>query len=156
MLFEPGFFGTRAALYMDIVTLYFALLPFLVFYSIGFAIKGEYEKHYKSQLAILLLSTVMVLTFEIGVRLSGGFAEFVKESSFSYEFMVGFLIFHILIALVTVVGWVALIYRSLKMYKEGGREAVSSTAHKSVSRWVFTGIVATSLTGCMIYGFLFI
>ena len=155
MLFEPGFFGTRAVLYMDIVTLYFALLPFLVFYSIRFAVHGEYAKHYKSQLAILLLSTVMVLVFEVGVRISGGFTEFVKESSYSHEFMVGFLAFHILIALATVVGWVTLIYRSLKLYKGGGREAVASMGHRRVSRWVFTGIVATSLTGCMIYGFLF-
>ena len=156
MLFEAGFLGTRAALYMDVVTLYFALLPFLVFYSIRFAVRGEYVTHYKSQLAILLLSTVMVLIFEVGVRISGGFSEFVKESSYSYEFMVGFLAFHILIALVTVVGWVTLIYRSIKLYKEGGRDAVASMDHRRVSRWVFTGIVATSVTGCMIYGFLFI
>lgn len=156
MFFEPGFLGTRAAFYLDVVTLYFALLPFLVFYGIRFALKGDFERHYKSQLAILLLSVAVVVIFEIGVRLSGGFAEFVKGSRFSYDFMVAFLAFHILIALATVVGWVVLIYRSLKRYKNEGCSAVFSAAHKRASRWIFSGIVATSLTGCMVYGFLFI
>jgi putative membrane protein len=156
MFFEPGFFGTRAALYLDVVTLYFALLPFLLFYSIRFAMKGNFEWHYKSQLAIFIFSVIMVVVFEIGVRLSGGFAEFVKESRFSYGFMVGFLIFHILVSLAAVGGWVTLIYHSVKKYKNEGRSAAFSAMHKMASRWVFAGIVATSLTGCMVYGFLFI
>lgn len=156
MFFEPGFLGTRAALYLDIVTLYFALLPFLLLYSIRFAMKGDFERHYKSQVAVFVTSVIMVLVFEVGVRLSGGFAEFVKESRFSYGFMVGFLAFHILISLAAVGGWVMLIYQSAKKYKNEGRSAEFSAMHKKASRWVFAGIVATSLTGCMVYGFLFI
>lgn len=156
MFFEPGFLGTRAALYLDVVTLYFALLPFLLFYVIRLAVKGDVRGHYRGQFAVLFVSIFMVVVFEIGVRLSGGFAEFVRESRFPYDFMVGFLAFHILISLASVTGWVVLIYRSFKRYRAEGNSAAFSVAHKRAARWVFAGIAATSLTGCMVYGFLFL
>ena len=156
MLFDPGFLGTRAALFMDIVTLYFLLLPFLVIYSIRYAIKGLYQKHYVSQIAILGVTMAMVVLFEVGVRYMGGFMEFIKESSINHTFFYTFLIIHILIALVMVVSWLILISRSYKAYKKEGKDAKFFKQHRIFARWVFLGISITSIMGCMIYGFLFL
>lgn len=156
MFFEPGFLGTGAALYLDVVTLYFALLPFLLGYAIRFAVKKEYTKHYRSQIVIFVLSLVMVIVFEIGVRLSGGFLEFAKGSSFSLTFLSVFLGVHILIALLTVVLWVIVLYTSYREYREGGDMALFARRHKRKAWVLFAGLCITSVMGVMIYAFLFV
>ena len=155
MFFEPGFLGTRAAMYMDVVTVYFALLPFLVALSIRFAVQGQYVKHYKSQLFTLILTLAIVVVFEIGVRIGGGFFEYVKESNVNYGFMVAFLIVHILVAIVTVAAWLFLVYSARKEYVEEGPSSSYFSEHKKMGRLVFIGISLTSLMGVMIYVFLF-
>jgi len=153
MFFEPGFLGTRAAFYMDVVTLYFALLPFLLAFSIRQAVVGNITLHYKSQMVILALTVVMVLIFEIGVRLGGGFVEYVKLSTVSYDFLLLFLAVHILIALLAVGGWIYLIITSYQTYTKEGREGM--TKHRRMGKWIFGALTLTSVMGCSIYLFLF-
>jgi len=154
MFFEPGFLGTRAAFYMDVVTLYFALLPFLLAFSIRQAVVGNITLHYKSQMVILGLTVVMVLIFEIGVRLGGGFVEYVKMSSVSYDFLLLFLAVHILIALLAVGGWIYLIITSYQTYVQEGKEGMGK--HRRMGRWIFGALTLTSVMGCSIYLFLFV
>ncbi len=154
MLFEPGFLGTRAAFYMDLVTLYFAILPFLLAFSIRQAVIGKISLHYKSQMVILLLTIVMVLIFEIGVRISGGFIEYVKLSPVSYDFLVLFLIIHILVAFLAVSGWIYLIITSYKTYQREGKAGMIK--HRKMGKWTFASLTLTSVMGCSIYVFLFL
>lgn len=154
MFFELGFLGTRAALYMDIVTLYFAILPFLLAFSIRQAVLGYITLHYKSQMVILLLTVVMVLIFEIGVRISGGFVEYVKMSPISYDFLLLFLVIHILIALLAVGGWIYLIITSYRTYKLEGIGGMQK--HRRIGKWIFAALTLTSVMGCSIYVFLFL
>lgn len=156
MLFEPGFLGTRALVFMDIVTIFFAILPFLVFGAIRFAIKGNYRAHFLSQTVIFSLTLLMVVVFEVGVRLNGGFAAFSEESAVPFTFLTLFLIVHILIALATVLGWMTLIYKASRTFTYTGTASPYFESHKKNGRMVFTGICITSLMGCMIYAFLFI
>lgn len=154
MFFEPGFLGTRAAFYMDLVTLYFAILPFLLAFSIRQAVIGKIALHYKSQMAILLLTVVMVLIFETGVRISGGFVEYVKMSPISYDFLIFFLSVHILIALLAVGGWIYLIITSYQTYKREGRAGMGK--HRKMGKWIFAALTLTAIMGCSIYVFLFL
>jgi putative membrane protein len=154
MFFEPGFLGTRALMYMDIVTLYFTILPFLLGFSIYQAIRNNIKLHYQSQFFILAITIVMVLIFEIGVRLTGGFVEYAKESTLSYDFLLLFLVIHILIALLAVGGWIYLIIASYKSYQNGTLE--NSTKHRKIGKWIFGALTLTSLMGCSIYLFLFV
>jgi putative membrane protein len=156
MFFAPGFFGTGAPVYLDVVTLYFALLPFLLAYAVRFAIRKEYAKHYRAQIAIFVLSLVIVVVFEVGVRLSGGFLEFAKGSSFSLTFLSVFLGVHILIALLSVVLWVIVLYTSYREYKEGGDSALFARRHKRKAWVLFAGLCVTSLMGVTVYAFLFV
>jgi putative membrane protein len=156
MFFEPGFLGTRAAMYMDVVTVYFAVLPFLVAFAIRYAVRGEYEKHYRSQVLTLALTLVVVVVFEVGVRIGGGFLEYAKASGMNYGFMVAFLIVHILVAMVTVGAWVFQIVTARYAYLEQGPSAEHFALHKKRGRRVFAGIALTSVMGVMIYLFLFV
>lgn len=153
-MFELGFLGTRAAFYMDLVTIYFAVLPFLLAFSIRQAVIGNISLHYKSQISILVLTVVMVLIFETGVRISGGFVEYVKMSPISYDFLLIFLTVHILVALLAVAGWIYLIITSYKTYQREGREGMGK--HRKMGKWIFAALTLTSIMGCSIYVFLFL
>lgn len=153
MFFEPGFLGTKALMYMDIVTLYFAILPFLLGFSIYQAIRGNIKLHFQSQFIILAITIIMVLIFEIGVRLSGGFMEYAKHSSLSFDFLLIFLLIHIFIALMAVGGWIYLIISTYKSYQNGILE--NSEKHRKMGKWIFSALTVTSIMGCSIYLFLF-
>jgi len=156
MFFEPGFLGTRAAFYMDFVTLYFAVLPFLVAFAVRFAVRGDYLAHYRSQLFILTVTLSVVVVFEIGVRIGGGFLEYARYSALPFGFLVAFLIVHILVAIVTVGAWLFLVYSARAAYIAEGHTAAYFIEHRRLGRRVFAGIALTSLMGVMIYLFLFV
>jgi putative membrane protein len=153
-LFEQGFLQTDAPFYMDLVTTYFAILPFLLLSAIIMAMKKRLELHYKMQLSIFIFTLVMVVIFEIGVRISGGFAEFMKSANVNETFMLLFLVTHILIALASVVAWSILIYSAVKEFKLGAKPFVKS--HKKLGMLVYAGMSITSFMGVTIYYLLFI
>lgn len=156
MFTATGFLGTKALLFMDVVTIYFALLPFLLFYSIKQAINKKYKQHFASQALILAITLVIVLVFEVGVRLTGGFIEYAKYSSLSYDFLLIFLIIHIIIAILAVAGWLYLFISSYKEYKTNGFTNFKNTKHKKIANAIFTSLTLTSIMGIFIYVFLFI
>jgi putative membrane protein len=152
-MFETGFLGTRALMFMDIVTIYFAMLPFLLAFAIRLAVKGRIDAHRKMQAVIFVVTLLMVVLFEVGVRFSGGFPAFSDNSTFSPLFLWTFLIIHIIIALISVLSWIILIYSSAKQFKEG---QMDPGHHKRLGKKVFLGLTITSVMGCMIYLFLFV
>ena len=153
MLFSKGFLGTSAPFYLDLATVYFAILPFLLAISIFFAIKKHYKKHFISQAVILGVTLFIVVIFEIGIRISGGFIEYSKYSNISYDFMLFFLIIHILIAIAAVAGWLFLFISSYKQYKSN---TLNVTSHKKIGKAIFTALSISSIMGVCIYFFLFI
>jgi len=152
-MFSQGFFGTSAPVYMDLVTLYFALLPFLLFAGIVMAIRKKFDLHYKMQLCTFLLTLVMVVVFEIGVRFSDGYSVFIKNANVDADFMLVFLLIHVLIALASVVLWSILVYSAIKEFKLGATPFVKS--HKKLGMYVYAGMSITSFMGVLIYYFLF-
>jgi len=155
-MFEVGFLGTRAPLFMDVVTIFFALTPFLVAYSIFLAVKGNYRLHLQTQLAVFVLAMVMVVVFEIGVRVDGGFNTYMHESSWSYSAVLIYLITHILFALLTVVAWGITIYSAYKVYREEGYQSPYFKLHRKRARWVFLAITINSMMGVSLYPILFV
>lgn len=139
---------------MDFVTLYFAVLPILLGLSIRQAIIGNISLHYRSQMVILGLTVAMVILFELGVRITGGFSEYVKLSPVSYNFLLLFLAVHIFIALTAVGGWIYLIITSYRTYTQYGKEAMGQ--HRRMGKWIFAAMTLTSVMGCSIYLFLFL
>ena len=66
-MFSNGFLGTKAFFYMDVSTIYFAILPFLLTYAIKFAKNGEIQKHLKTNFAIYILTTIIIIFFVINI-----------------------------------------------------------------------------------------
>lgn len=153
-MFSQGFLGTAAPFYMDLVTLYFALLPFLLIVGIMMAVRKKFELHYKMQLSTFLLTLVMVVVFEVGVRFSDGYSVFMQSANINETFIWIFLLVHVLIALVSVVAWSILVYSAVKEFKLGATPFVKS--HKKLGMWVYAGMSITSFMGVLIYYFLFI
>ncbi|MBD3823692.1 MAG: DUF420 domain-containing protein [Epsilonproteobacteria bacterium] len=153
-MFETGFFGTQAPLYMDVVTLFFALLPILLGIGIVLAVKKNYETHYRFQLTTFIVTLLMVVLFEVGVRLSGGFALYVEQANVNATFLTLYLIAHILVALLSVIGWTILIYSAVKEYRLKAPAIVKS--HKKLGKLVFLGMSITSYSGVGVYYFLFV
>lgn len=140
---------------MEIVTAYFSVLPILLFISIRFAVAKKLELHMKSQLAIFALTMVMVVVFEIGVRVMGGFNTFLEHSSVNHTFFIIYLILHVLIALTSVVGWVAMLIKSYSAYKEDGVNSPFFKTHKKYAKLLFIGLTVTAYSGAGIYFMLF-
>jgi len=156
MFSELGFFGTRAPMYLDVVGVYFMLLPLLMFISIRFAIKGEIKKHINSQLAIFVGTLIMVVVFEVGMRLAGGYTEYIKDSTVSHSYFITFLIIHIIVAILTVNLWSYQIISSMKMYKNGELKGNNALRHKKLAKILLVGLFITLVQGTSIYYFLFV
>ena len=152
-MFEAGFLGTKALLYMDIITLYFGILPILMASAIYLAIKKKYKLHYKMQLSIFAITLVVVAIFEVGVRVSGGFSAFMEHSNANYTYMLMFLVVHVLVAILSVVLYSTLIYSSTQQYIF--KKEPFAPNHKKMGQVVFFGMTLTSIMGILIYYFLF-
>ncbi|MEA3418449.1 MAG: DUF420 domain-containing protein [Campylobacterota bacterium] len=155
-MFQPGFLGTRAPFFMDFVTLIVTILPFLIALAILLAKKKMFKFHIVSQLFLFVFSVIVVSYFEYGVRVDGGFKVFVKESSLSENFIFWFLMFHILVSVVTVVWWSRTIITGMIAYRSKLLPGNASANHRKLGIQSAWGIFLTSLTGLWIYLFLFL
>lgn len=155
-LFEQGFLGTQASLYMDLTTIYFGILPFLLAYSIKQAIRNELKNHVRSQIIIFFLTIIVVVIFEIGVRLEGGFIEYEQSSKVPFNLLFAFLTIHINVAIITILAWIYLLIATYNVYQRGGFTPSERKSHIKIGKYIFTAIVATSIMGIMMYFALFV
>ena len=147
-MFEVGFLGTRAPFFMDFVTLIVAFLPLLVAAAISLARAKHYRLHALAQIVIFAFSVILLVYFEVGVRVGGGFNTFMDGSSVSHNYAFFVLILHIIIAVITLLIWGASLIRVKKFLATG--------VHKALGRISFVGIVLTSLSAIWVYLILFV
>ena len=147
-MFQSGFLGTRAPLFMDFVTLIVALLPFLVAFSIHLAKKRSYKLHAFFQIFIFIFSVIVLVYFETGVRISGGFDAFMKDSNVSYSYALVVLVSHIIISILTLMFWMKNLFMSKKL--------LHYRKHKQIGFITFIGIIFTSLSGIWVYFLMFV
>ncbi len=155
-MFEAGFLGTKAPIFMDIVTLIVGLLPALIYIAIIFAKRQQYKLHIALQLFLYFFSVIVVSYFEYGVRVGGGFDSYAKASSLPHDFLFGFLLFHIAISVVTLIWWSITIIFGLRGFYRDDLPGKRSKSHRRLGRQSAIGIFFTSLTGIWVYLFLFV
>lgn len=148
--------NSNAPIYMDIMAIFFAILPFLLAFSVFLAVKKKYDLHFQTQTFILALSLVVILYFEINARLYGGFALYAKDSSFSFEFLIIYLTIHIVIATASLGGWLYLYIVSYKAYKNNDLQSIINSKHKKIGKSIFLWMSISSYMGVLLYCFLFI
>ncbi len=144
----PGFLGTRAPLFMDIVSIIVAFLPFLMLGIIFLTKIKKYKLHALLQ-GILFVVSVLVLTFfEIGVRFVGGFKSFMNGSGVGHDYAFIVLIFHIMVSVITLIIWTTTLFTAKKQLQLG--------KHKRAGWLTFIGVSMTMLTGMWVYLILFV
>lgn len=156
IIFEKGFLGTEASLYMDLTTIYFAFLPLLLAYSIKAAIKNQIKTHMRSQIIIFIITLIVIIIFETGIRIEGGFIEYADKSKIPFSYLFAFLTIHINVAIVSIFSWIYLLFATLKVYKRGNLSISERKSHKKMGKYVFMGLFSTSLMGVAMYLSLFV
>ncbi len=155
-VFQPGFLGTRAPLFMDIVSVIVAALPFLIYGAIMLAKKKNYRAHASVQQLLFIVSVIVVGFFEYGVRMEGGYKNLMEGSSVSHDYLLYVLIFHIMISVITLILWVKTLYYAKRDQKQSTLPGLYSESHKKDGQRTFIGIILTMLTGAWVYMLLFV
>lgn len=141
---------------MDIMASYFAILPFLFALSIYLAVKKKYKLHFISQSILLPISIIVILYFEVCVRVYGGFSKYNDNSLLSFNFLIIYLILHIAIATASLGGWLYLYISSFKSYKNSGFEEIKLSNHKKIGKAIFLSMSLSSYMGVLLYLILFV
>ena len=155
-MFSDGFLGTRAPLFMDVVTLIVAILPLLVYFAIALARKKLFKAHALVQNIIFVVSVIVVVYFEYGVRIGGGFDAFMQGSGVSHTYASIVLGLHVIIAVITLLYWSKTIIMANVQFKRKMIPGVKSQEHKILALKTFLGIVFTSFSGIWVYLLLFV
>jgi len=155
-LFSSGFLGTRAPLFMDIVSVIVAALPFLVYWAISLAKKRNYSAHESVQKLLFIVTVIVVAFFEFGVRMEGGYKNLMEGSSVGHNYFIYVLIFHIIISVVTLILWVMTLYFAKRYKRQSTLPGLYSERHKRDGKRTFIGIILTMLTGAWVYALLFV
>jgi len=155
-MFETGFLGTRAPFFMDFVMIIVAILPLLVLIAIRMAKIKSYKLHQLSQTIIFIVSVIVVGYFEYGVRAGGGFNKFMEASNTSHSYALYVLIFHIIIAILTLGIWVKTLIFAQKRTSSKMLPGEFSPQHKKDGLVTFLAISLTSFTGIWVYVLLFV
>jgi putative membrane protein len=155
-MFQLGFLGTRAPLFMDIIVIVEGLLPFLIGLTIWFAIKNMYRLHRSLQIVLFLITMVSLVYFKYGMYRAGGFEFYMKGSSIDLTIAFYFLVFHIIIASTTLLLWFMTMKFASADTKRRALPGLYSSDHKKSGRRLAMGIVLTSITGIGVYYMLFI
>ena len=133
---------------MDFVTLIVAFLPLLVAGAIYLAIKKQYKLHSYAQVFIFAFSVIVLVYFEIGVRIGGGFNVLMEGSSVSHDYAFFVLMLHIVIAIITLIIWFMTLIKAKKYLALG--------IHKKLGKITFFGIILTTLSSMWVYLLLFV
>ena len=155
-MFQDGFLGTRAPFFMDFILIIVALLPLLVMGAISMAKVKAYRLHAIVQNIIFIVSVIVVGYFEYGIRQGGGFKAFMEESHISYSYALYVLIFHIVVAVISLVIWVRTLWLARGATKNNKLPGDYSQLHKRAGQLTLLGIFMTAFTGIWVYILLFV
>lgn len=151
----PGFFGTRADLFMDLAILFLTLLPCLMGLAFRFARARRYRAHRNTQVLTLTLVLTVLVLFELDIRLKGGSAALFAEIPERASIVRPLLYAHILVATLTFFAWLGLAAASWRRF-ERVLPGTWSKRHRRLGRLTFLGACALSSSGAAIYALVYV
>jgi len=154
-MLQPGFFGTRAPLFVDIMTLLMAILPFLLAGAIHMAKLKKYGLHMALNIALFFVALFVIGYFEYGVVLAGAYDTGHNGSTSFPRYLIAILVLHLVIAMITLAMWANILYNASKHF-QNGLPGPRSKRHRKAGLRVFVGVILTALTGIWIYLLLFV
>jgi len=157
-MFPPGFLGTRADLLIDIVNISFIIiLPILLWSWRTVRINKNYAKHRAIQLYLGVTLGIVVLIFEIDLKMSGGIFELVKGSAYEGTALLLWTIYiHTFFAISTSLIWVLLIAASLIKFDNPPKPNQFSRFHRIAGRTGMITMAMSCITAPPLYYFGFV
>lgn len=138
---------SRAPFMMDVVALAMLLvLPVLTFSLVQVRKHRHYKRHKLLQLVTGCALLIVVLLFEIDVRLHG-WSEAAKPSPYYETWLFPLLYVHLVIAISTTILWIAAIVHALKRFADPPRPGRASHRHRLLGWLAAGGMYATTATG---------
>ena len=156
-----GFLGTSASIMLDVVLCSLLLvIPLLAFSIYLVRWRKNYVWHKRVQVTLGLVLLVVVSLFEIDMRLQGGFWEMAKDSPYVAEdgdgwkfIFPGLLYVHLTFSISTVVLWAATLILALWQFPNPPHPSAFSPTHRAMAWIAVCDMVATAVTGVMVYYF---
>lgn len=150
-MFPQGFLGTRADLLTDLITVGYGVIPLILYLSARRARAGRHRLHRNVQCGCLAALTVILILFEVNIRMRGGSQALFLTSSFADTPLLRFtLLGHLAIAVSTYLIWCGLTFVSLRRFGSRLPGGFSDT-HRRLGLLVIAGNVATAITGVLLY-----
>lgn len=153
----PGFLGTRADVFMDVVIVIVALVPALLFGSRWLARSGRLRQHRQAQILLSAVFAVVVGLFEVYIRVKGGVDGISPGSSFHEStFLYAFLAVHLCFAVSSALLWIWLFVVSLRRFPNPPAPGAFSAQHQRWGRITMGAMMMTAITGLGLYGLCFV
>lgn len=153
-----GFLGTRAPLVLDVLCL--AMLVVMValawsVYQVKF--RRRYNVHKWTQITLAAILLVVVILFEIDIRLHGWESRAAREADGIPTAGVWYALYiHLLFAVSTVILWPITIFLALRNFPNPPRPSQHSRVHVPLARVAALDMVLTAVTGWIFYWFAFV
>ncbi len=144
----PGFVpGSRATLMMDVVAVgVLAVIPLLTLSIWLVKYKRSYRGHKAVQIALSSILLVVIIGFEVEVRLHG-WTHNAVASPYYTTWLFPLLYVHLTAAISTTVLWTLALVLALRRFPSPVRPSAYSAKHRRLA-WVAAGLMyATSVTG---------
>lgn len=148
-----GFLGTPASLMLDVVVCSLALVVPALLWSVYLARIGRnYALHKRVQLVLGVVLLIVVVLFEVDMRMQGGFWEMAKESAYyQTAFLRNLLGVHLFFSVSTVILWAITYVTALQSFPSPPRPNAFSQKHRVMAWVAVVDMVATVVTGLMVY-----
>jgi hypothetical protein len=154
-MFNIGFISEKAPLFMDIVSLYFFILPLILIYIHIFLLKKEYFLYLKIQIGLFISTMIIISIFEICIILESGFSNFLNTDSITYLYFIYLLIFHIIVAILAIIGWIIMLIKNYDLYQKYNNKILYNFKYINFYRILLTLLILTSYSGNIMYIILF-
>lgn len=150
-----SFLGTRADAVVDAVLVLFIALPALLLMAFRLAARGGYRAHRNLQFGLLVTVCLAILLLELDIRFSDLMEGARTSSLHGSRLLASTFAIHVTVAVATFVSWLLLAVTSWRRFSER-LPGSFSTRHRLWGRTVFAGVCLTSLTGALLYSFVFV
>ncbi|MCA9232466.1 MAG: DUF420 domain-containing protein [Planctomycetales bacterium] len=153
-----GFLGSRASFMLDFVCLAMVAVVFVLGWSIWQVRRhSRYALHRRVQLALAAVLLVVLVVFEVDVRLHGWQARAVGEiGGKASRLVMASLTIHLFFALTTVFLWILVIASAWRRFPNPPVPNEHSAMHRRWGRLAAWDMVLTSVTGWVFYVLAFV
>jgi putative membrane protein len=150
-LFAPS----RAPLAIDLIAYAMLGLVPLLATSLYLVKKGHYDAHRRIQVSLSVGLLLVIVAFEIEVRLRG-WTQWAKASPYFDGILFPFLYGHVTLATVTTVLWAVTIVKAMRGFPAPTRPGPHSIPHKKLARWAAGAMFLTATTGWTFFWMAFV